>query len=630
MKMRNEWSTGSENAARKRLMMTQSEQTENIRVCDLETVIDHAGAATSDQYHWGRSIVFMLLIYLTTGMGITIAQESDEYSVADTSSPRDTLRSFIKATNDLHALIQENKYLDRRQARHLAIAHRVLDCIDDSELPAFARTERAGEVAVCLKEILDRVQLPPWEEIPDKDEILAAGGLESVTDYRLPDTRITISRVEAGPRRHEYLFSPGTVDRAVTYFMTMESKPYRTEGPAVSKDFYRWFTSTPGHSSLARIVERLPDSMRFGRTLGIANWKWPGLIIVFLISIPLLMLAYRAHVHFTNQVRGESLLKYWLTLVFPISAMLIPLAVKFIAYRYLTLRSTPLYITDFITVLVTLGAILILIFAVSNRVAASIIHSPNINPAGLNAQFIRIVSKLISISAVVALFLIGGQYLGIPIATLFASAGIGGVAVALAAQDTLKTLFGTMNVLTDKPFRVGDRIIFKQYDGFVEDIGIRSTSLRLLNGHQVTLPNDQLSGNDIENVGRRKHIRRSAQIHIPLDTPYKSVERAVAIIREALHDHEGMSPDMPPKVFFDEFATSAFCIRFYYWFSPADFWKYKAFSEKVNFEIFQKYEAEGIQFSLPFRHTFWKHDDEKGPLDIRMVDKDSDTIPGDD
>ena len=607
--------------------MTQSKQAERNHATDRETGLALLRTARSRRMILKRSFVLVIFIYLGVSLDTATAQETDQYRVADTSSPRDTLRSFINATNELHALIQTNKYLDRRDPRHMAIAQRVLDCLDDSELPAFARIERASEVAVCLKEIMDRFQIPPWEAIPDKEEILAAGGLESVTDYRLPDTRITISRVEQGPRRHEYLFSPGTVDRAVMYFHSTESKPYRTEGPAVSKNLYRWFMSTPGHSSLAPIVDRLPETMQFGRTWGVANWKWPGLIIISSVFIPFIVLTYRMHIHFTNRVRDQSLLKYWCTLIFPVIALLAPLTVKYMFFRYLTLRGAPLYITNFATILIALGAILVLIFAVSNRVAASIIYSPNINPAGLNAQLIRIVSKLLSIFAVVALFLIGGQYLGIPIATLFASAGIGGVAVALAAQDTLKTLFGTMNVLTDKPFRVGDRIVFKQYDGVVEDIGIRSTSLRLLNGHQVTLPNDQLSGNDIENVGRRKYIRRSAQIHIPLDTPCESVERAVAIVREALHEHEGMNPDLPPRVFFDEFSTAAFCIRFYYWFSPADFWEFKAFGEKLNFEIFRKYEAEGIQFSLPFRHSFWKQDDEQGPLDIRMVDEGDEPIP---
>ena len=99
-----------------------------------------------------------------------------------------------------------------------------------------------------------------------------------------------------------------------------------------------------------------------------------------------MVLAYRAHIHFTNRFFDQSLLKYWLTLIFPVIATLIPLAVKYMAYRYLTLRGAPLYATEFVTIFIALGATLVLIFAISNRVAASIIHSPNINPAGLNAQ----------------------------------------------------------------------------------------------------------------------------------------------------------------------------------------------------------------------------------------------------
>ena len=74
----------------------------------------------------------------------------------------------------------------------------------------------------------------------------------------------------------------------------------------------------------------------------------------------------------------------------------------------------------------------------------------------MNAQLIRTVSKLTALIAAVIVFLAGGQYLGIQLTTLLASAGVGGIAVALGAQDTLKTLFGTLSLMADKPFRVGD------------------------------------------------------------------------------------------------------------------------------------------------------------------------------
>jgi MscS family membrane protein len=552
------------------------------------------------------------------------AQEPTEQkaaiTAADTSSPRDTLRSFVEATNELHNLITTSgKHYDRTDPDHIAIAERALDCLDDSELPAFTRGDRAGQAAVALKEILDRVKLPPWDQIPDTADIKAAGGFEKLSDYRIPDTRITISRVEQGPRRHEYLFSPGTVERAPSYFRTIESRPYRDNGPTVSKEFYRWYLSAPGHPALGVIVDKLPQDLRLARAWGLAIWKWLGLLITVLIGLALMRAAYRAHNVFTNRCREKGLVQYWLTIAFPTAAMLIPLGVEYVGYRYLTMRGTPLYVLEFSATLLALVAALVVIFAATNRTAATIISSPHINPAGLNAQLIRITCKLAGLVAAVILFLIGGQYLGIPIATLLASAGIGGVAIALGAQDTLKTLFGTLMLLSDKPFRVGERIRFKEYDGVVEDIGLRSTQLRLLSGPQVTLPNDQLAGNDVENVGRQKYIRRVGEIHIPLDSPYEQMAEAVEIIRDELRGHEGMDPDRPPRVFFDEFTPAAFSIKFIYWYSPPDYWRLREFSDKLNFAIFRRFQARGIQFSLPFRHSFWKHDDEQGPLDVTVL-----------
>ena len=101
---------------------------------------------------------------------------------------------------------------------------------------------------------------------------------------------------------------------------------------------------------------------------------------------------------------------------------------------------------------------------------------------------IRIVTKLAGLAGILVILLEGGQFLGIPITTLLAGAGVGGLAVALAAQDTVKALFGTITLMADKPFRVGERIVFQNYDGVVEEIGLRSTRIRLLTGHQATIP----------------------------------------------------------------------------------------------------------------------------------------------
>ena len=208
--------------------------------------------------------------------------------------------------------------------------------------------------------------------------------------------------------------------------------------------------------------------------------------------------------------------------------------------------------------------------------------------------------------------------LGFPITTLIASAGIGGLAVALSAQGLMKGLFGTVTILMDRPFRVGERIVVKGYDGFVEEIGLRSTKIRALSNHVISIPNDQIAEADIENIGKREHILRTGDLRIPLDTPREKIEAAVACVRTILDNHEGMDPDFPPRVYFTEFAAEAFEIRFMFWFAPPDRWTFHAYSEKVNFEIFRAFEQHGIQFSLPFRHTYWKHDDEQGPLEVAI------------
>ena len=101
----------------------------------------------------------------------------------------------------------------------------------------------------------------------------------------------------------------------------------------------------------------------------------------------------------------------------------------------------------------------------------------------------------------------------------------------------------------DKPYKVGERIVTKGYDGVVEEIGLRSTKIRLLTGHQASIPNEEMARSDIENIGRRPYIRRTATIQMPSYTPVAKVNRALEIVRDALENHEGMKEEFPPRVF---------------------------------------------------------------------------------
>lgn len=191
------------------------------------------------------------------------------------------------------------------------------------------------------------------------------------------------------------------------------------------------------------------------------------------------------------------------------------------------------------------------------------------------------------------------QVIGKSITTILAGLGVGGLAIALAGQDTIKNFFGSLVILMDRPFEIGDRIVVDGHDGPVESIGFRSTRIRTLDGHQVTIPNAEMVNKAVRNIAKRPYIRRTANITITYDTTPAKTQRALEIIKEILANHEGMHPDFPPRVFFNEFNACSLNIMVIYWYHPPNYWDYLAFSERVNMLILERFNAEGIEFAFP-------------------------------
>ncbi|MGB0259418.1 MAG: mechanosensitive ion channel family protein, partial [Coraliomargarita sp.] len=195
---------------------------------------------------------------------------------------------------------------------------------------------------------------------------------------------------------------------------------------------------------------------------------------------------------------------------------------------------------------------------------------------------------------------------GVNISAMVAGLGIGGMAIALASQDTLKNLFGSMMILADKPFIVGQRVVVNGFDGVVEEIGVRSTKLRLLNGHQTSIPNDIISRVEVENIGSRPFIRCLMKVTVPFDTPPDKLEEAVQIAEKLLEDHEGMRPDFPPRVYLSEVAKGGFQLLIIFWYHPADYWMYKAYCQKFNLSLARGFEDAGIRFALPAQDLYMR------------------------
>ena len=222
-------------------------------------------------------------------------------------------------------------------------------------------------------------------------------------------------------------------------------------------------------------------------------------------------------------------------------------------------------------------------------------------------QLLPLLSKTFKVFVVVVAVLVTTQNLGFNVTGLIASLSIGGLAVGLAAQDTLANLFGAVAVLMDKPFKVGDRIQLDAVDGMVELIGFRSTRVRNLDGHLVTIPNKTMGNATITNVSARPNIKTVMNIGVTYDTPAEKVQRAMAILEEILKPHPKTGDLI---ISFNKFESSSLNILVVHWWNSTDFKAYLLEFQLLNLEIKRRFDAEGISFAFPTQTIFLKQDSE--------------------
>lgn len=236
---------------------------------------------------------------------------------------------------------------------------------------------------------------------------------------------------------------------------------------------------------------------------------------------------------------------------------------------------------------------------------------------------VPLVSKTLRVFIIILAGIVIIQNLtGVEIGPLLASLGIGGLAVALAAKESIANFFGTLTILFDKPFQVGERIVIDSYDGVVEHVGFRSTRIRLLSGHLVTIPNEKVVSSGLENIAKRPNIRWLTHIGITYNTPPDKIEEAVEIIREILADHEGVNPDLPPRVHFNGFNDWSLNITVVAWYHPPDYWPFQAWVQRTCLEITRRFSAAGIDFAFPTR-TLHLANEAKRNLKVEVLDKET-------
>jgi MscS family membrane protein len=185
--------------------------------------------------------------------------------------------------------------------------------------------------------------------------------------------------------------------------------------------------------------------------------------------------------------------------------------------------------------------------------------------------------------------------------------GIGGLAVALAAQDTLGNIFGGFAIILDKPFSIGDWIKSDSGEGTVEDISFRSTKIRTFSNAIITVPNSKLSNESITNWTKMQKRRITFNIAITYNTPINKLEICINKIKQMLLNHSEVHPETI-FVNFDKINTSSLDIFLYFFTNTTNWGEFLDIKENINYKIMGILQEENISLAYPSRSIYIEKD----------------------
>ena len=218
----------------------------------------------------------------------------------------------------------------------------------------------------------------------------------------------------------------------------------------------------------------------------------------------------------------------------------------------------------------------------------------------LDDQLIPLARKLFKIVVSIVIGVIMVEKLGYPTTSLIASLSVGGLALALAAKDTVANLFGSIVVFTDQPFQVGDGIKVGAVEGVVEEVGLRSTRIRGLDRTMATVPNQQFTSAAVVNLSERPNRRISFEVGIGYDATAKDMEDFLQALREWLENKDGLKADTV-VVHFTQFADSSLTVLVQAMTDAADLATAMVLQEDMMLNVMRLVESHGLEIAFPTR-----------------------------
>jgi len=278
------------------------------------------------------------------------------------------------------------------------------------------------------------------------------------------------------------------------------------------------------------------------------------------------------------------------------AVFLVFIVALFIGYQTLTLtESSATTFMNIVSILLILDVAWFLMRFIDAFIKHYIVPLSKKSDSELDDVLVPIVRKIVKFVIVAMAIVMIIDKFGYDVTSIIAGLGIGGLAFAFAAKDMLGHMFSGASILFDKPFKLGQRIKFDDYDGNVEEIGIRSTRIRTFDGSMLVVPNSELANAIVENVSRERRRRIKTTLGLVYGTTNARLKKAVDILKKIAKETKGV--DDQAKVFFNEFGPSSLDVLYIYYVTDLD--NIFGIKSEVNFKIKEEFEKHKLDFAFP-------------------------------
>ncbi len=491
-------------------------------------------------------------------------------SSIDRSNPRASVVGFLTAC---------------REGKFGAAAH----YLDLGAYPPARQPEEGALLARRLKIVLDRTFWVNPEAISNDPAGVPEAGLEpdqeklTAIDLNGQSVDILLNRVhtETGS---VWVFSRATVAAI---------------GPLYKTYGFGW------------LGDHLP-AFFFSLELGeVQLWQWIGLAVLLVVGWIIAHLLARPLLGLLKRATGRTAVSWDDTLIAaldgPLRLGLLALLLT-VGIPWLRLSAPAEHTTG---ILLKLLVVLFLAWIVSRWVGAGarLLQRSAVAEANQVARsFIPVFSRITTVLVWVLAVVVALDQIGVKVVGLVAGLGIGGLAIAFAAQKTIENLFGSIAIAADRPFQVGDFIAIGDLVGTVEDVGLRSTRIRTLGRTVVTIPNGSLISDRVENFAARDRFLFNPTIGLLYGSTKAQLEFVLDELKRMLYGRDDVFKDVV-RVRIDGFGASSIDIGIFTWILAADFNDYKARVEEINLAIYDIVERSGTGFAFPSRTIYTAKDD---------------------